>query len=57
MISDSGDWNINEIQEWLDSDVEPDDMGLLEGMSYTPYGGHQSSSMNGFPTRIVTGLD
>ena len=38
MISDSGDWNINEVQEWLDSDVEPDDMGLLEGMSYTPYG-------------------
>ena len=38
LISDSGDWNINEVQEWLDSDVEPDDMGLLEGMSYTPYG-------------------
>jgi len=38
LISDSGNWNIDEIQEWLDSDVEVDDMSLWEGMAYTPYG-------------------
>ena len=38
LISDSGDWDMTEIQAWLDSDLEPEDMGLLEGMSYTPYG-------------------
>ena len=38
LISDSGDWDMTEIEAWLDSDLEPEDMGLLEGMSYTPYG-------------------
>ena len=29
---------MTEIEAVLDSALEPDDMGLLEGMSYTPYG-------------------
>ena len=38
LISASGRWNIDEVQEWLDSDVEFDDLSLREGMTYTPYG-------------------
>ena len=32
------DWNMTEIQAWLDSELEPEDMSLWEGMCYTPYG-------------------
>ena len=38
LVSNPDDWSIKEIQDWLDSDVEFDDMGLRQGMSYTPYG-------------------
>ena len=38
LVSNPDDWNIKEVQDWLDSDVEFDDMGLRQGMSYTPYG-------------------
>ena len=38
LISDSGNWNIDEVQEWLDSDVEVDDLSIREGMTYSPYG-------------------
>ena len=38
LVSNPDEWNIKEIQDWLDSDVEFDDMGLRQGMSYTPYG-------------------
>ena len=38
LVSNPDDWNIKEVQDWLDSDVEFEDMGLRQGMSYTPYG-------------------
>ena len=38
LVSNPDDWSIKEVQDWLDSDVEFDDMGLRQGMSYTPYG-------------------
>ena len=38
LVSNPDDWSIKEIQDWLDSDVEFEDMGLRQGMSYTPYG-------------------
>jgi hypothetical protein len=38
LVSNPDDWSIKEIQDWLDSDVEFEEMGLREGMSYTPYG-------------------
>jgi hypothetical protein len=38
IIADQDNWDIDEIQEFLESDVELDDMGNWEAMSYTEYG-------------------
>ena len=38
MIADPDNWHIEEVQEFLESDVELDDMGTWEAMSYTEYG-------------------
>jgi hypothetical protein len=37
-ISHTDERSVAEVQEWLESDVELNDMGLWEAMSYTPYG-------------------
>ena len=37
-ISPSDEPSIIEVQKWLDSDIELDDMGLWEAMNYTSYG-------------------
>jgi hypothetical protein len=38
VVADPNNWTINEVEEWLDSQIEMDVLGAWEGMKYTQYG-------------------
>jgi hypothetical protein len=38
IVSDPEDWSLEEVEDWLNSSVELEDLGLWEAMSYTEYG-------------------
>jgi hypothetical protein len=38
LVEDPENWTVDEIQEWLDTHVELEDLGSREAMTYTHYG-------------------
>ena len=38
LITDRNNWSVDEVAEWLDSEVELHDLGAWAGMKYSPYG-------------------
>ena len=38
LVEDPENWTIDEVQEWLDTHVELEDLGSREAMKYTEYG-------------------
>ncbi|MFP6733350.1 MAG: hypothetical protein VB959_05870 [Rhodospirillales bacterium] len=38
VVADPENWSVDEVKEWLDTEVELDDLGAWQAMKYTQYG-------------------